>query len=108
ATSVRTMPAKLLEVNRRQLNRYLAAQSGGRISFTHLIAWAVVRALAETPAMLRTYADAGARPGVVEHEHVNLGLAVDVKGDAGSRTLVVPNIRNVDTLDFAAFLSAFE
>ena len=108
ATSVRTVPAKLLEVNREVLNRYLAAQSGGRVSFTHLIAWAVVRALAVSPAMSRAYAEANGKPGVVQRQHVNLGLAVDVRKEDGSRTLVVPNITNAETLDFAGFLSAYE
>ena len=108
ATSVRTVPAKLLEVNRDVLNRYLASQSGGKVSFTHLIAWAVVRALADSPAMSRAYAEVDGRPGVVQREHLNLGLAVDLKREDGSRTLVVPNIRNADTLDFAGFLAAYE
>ncbi|MFL5766625.1 MAG: multifunctional oxoglutarate decarboxylase/oxoglutarate dehydrogenase thiamine pyrophosphate-binding subunit/dihydrolipoyllysine-residue succinyltransferase subunit [Actinomycetota bacterium] len=108
ATSVRTVPAKLLEVNRDVLNRYLASQSGGKVSFTHLIAWAVVRALAVSPAMSRAYAEVNGRPGVIQREHLNLGLAVDLKREDGSRTLVVPNIRNADTLDFAAFLAAYE
>jgi 2-oxoglutarate decarboxylase len=108
ATSVRTIPAKLLEVNRDVLNRYLARQSGGRVSFTHLIAWAVVRALASSPSMSRAYAEIEGKPYAERHEHVNLGLAVDVKREDGSRTLLVPNIRAAETLDFGGFLSAYE
>jgi 2-oxoglutarate dehydrogenase E1 component len=108
ATSVRTVPAKLLEVNRDVLNRYLARQSGGKVSFTHLIAWAVVRALAASPAMHRTYIASEGRPFVAEHDHVNLGLAVDVRRDDASRSLLVPNIREADTLEFAEFLSSYE
>ncbi|MDP9242345.1 MAG: multifunctional oxoglutarate decarboxylase/oxoglutarate dehydrogenase thiamine pyrophosphate-binding subunit/dihydrolipoyllysine-residue succinyltransferase subunit, partial [Actinomycetota bacterium] len=78
------------------------------MSFTHLIAWAVVRALGSSPAMSRAYADIEGKPSAVRHEHVNLGLAVDVKRDDGSRILLVPNIRSADTLDFAGFLSAYE
>jgi 2-oxoglutarate dehydrogenase E1 component len=108
ATSVRTVPAKLLELNRRLLNRHLERIAGRRISFTHLVAFAVVRALAATPAMRRTYAVADGAPGVADHPHVNLGIAIDVRRRDGSRTLLVPNIRSAETLDFAAFASAYD
>lgn len=108
ATSVRTVPAKLLEVNREILNRYLARTGGGKVSFTHLIAFAVAQALDRTPGMNRTYALVDGKPAVVEHPHVNLGLAVDVQREDGSRVLLVPNIRAAEDLDFAAFHGAYE
>jgi 2-oxoglutarate decarboxylase len=108
ATSVRTVPAKLLEVNRRILNNQLARTGRGKVSFTHLIGFAVGRALAHVPAMRRTYTENGGKPGRVQHAHVNLGLAVDIEKRDGSRTLLVPNIKDADTLDFAAFLTAYE
>ena len=100
ATSVRTVPAKLLEVNRQIINRHLEHVSGGRVSFTHLIGWAIVKALAAFPGMNRSYALVGGKPSAVSHEHVNLGLAVDVQRPDGSRSLVVPNIRGAEALDF--------
>jgi multifunctional 2-oxoglutarate metabolism enzyme len=81
-----------------------------KISFTHLIGYAIVRAIAdEVPAMKNTYAEgADGKPRLVRNEHVNMGLAVDVEKAGGQRTLVVPVLRDADTLDFAGFLTAYE
>src|SRR4051812_42520519 len=108
ATSVRAVPAKLLEVNRQILNNQLARARGGKVSFTHLIGYAVVRALQKTPHMNASYGVVDGKPSVVRHAHVNLGLAIDQQKSDGTRTLLVPNIKNADTLDFAAFHAAYE
>ncbi|MEX2659012.1 MAG: multifunctional oxoglutarate decarboxylase/oxoglutarate dehydrogenase thiamine pyrophosphate-binding subunit/dihydrolipoyllysine-residue succinyltransferase subunit, partial [Acidimicrobiales bacterium] len=108
ATSFRDVPAKLLEVNRKVINGYLGRTRGGKVSFTHLIGYAVVQALKATPVMNAAYVEVDGKPGVVRHAHVGLGLAVDVEKSDGSRTLLVPCIKEVDTLDFAQFLSAYE
>jgi 2-oxoglutarate decarboxylase len=109
ATSYREVPAKLLEVNRNIANNHLARTRGGKVSFTHLIGYAVVRAIAETvPAMNAAYVDNGGDPMIVRHGHLGLGLAVDVARDDGSRSLLVPCISEADTLDFAGFWSAYE
>jgi multifunctional 2-oxoglutarate metabolism enzyme len=108
ATSVRTVPAKLLEVNRQILNNQLARTGGRKVSFTHLIAYAAVQAVKREPAMRAGYVEVDGKPAVVHHEHVNLGLAVDLQRDDGSRTLLVPNIKQADTLDFAGFFAAYE
>ncbi|HWD07907.1 MAG TPA: multifunctional oxoglutarate decarboxylase/oxoglutarate dehydrogenase thiamine pyrophosphate-binding subunit/dihydrolipoyllysine-residue succinyltransferase subunit [Actinomycetota bacterium] len=108
ATSIRTVPARLLEVNRTILNVYLQRTGGGKVSFTHLIGWAVARALAEVPAMNSVYRVVDRSPQVVRSPHVNLGLAIDVKKADGSRGLVVPNIREAQTLGFRAFFTAYE
>src|SRR5689334_5146596 len=108
ATSVRAMPAKLLEVNRQILNNHLSRTRGGKVSFTHLIGYAVVRALQQVPAMNASFGTVDGKPNVVRHQHVNLGLAIDQQKADGSRTLLVPNIKNADALDFAAFHAAYE
>ncbi len=108
ATSVRAMPAKLLEVNRQILNNHLARTRGGKVSFTHLIGFAVVRALTQMPNMNAGFSATDGAPTVVRHEHVNLGLAIDMQKSDGSRTLVVPNVKNAGSLDFAAFHAAYE
>ena len=108
ATSFRQVPAKLLEVNRTIANNYLQRTYGGKVSFTHLIAYAVVKALDAVPNMRSTYSEVDGKPGIVRHDHVNLGLAVDVQREDGSRTLMVPNIKDADTLEFDAFLNAYE
>ncbi|GIU86785.1 MAG: hypothetical protein KatS3mg009_1300 [Acidimicrobiia bacterium] len=108
ATSVRTVPAKLLEVNRQILNNHLARTRGGKVSFTHLIGYAVVRALEAVPNMNSSYGEVDGTPSVVRHRHVNLGIAIDLQRPDGSRTLLVPNVKEADRLDFAAFHAAYE
>src|SRR6266511_592804 len=110
ATSVRTVPAKLLEINRSILNRHLVRKQGsGKVSFTHLIGWAVVQAVRRMPGMNVTYRETqDGKPEALRHAHVNLGLAVDVQRGDGTRTLLVPNIKQADTLDFAGFFAAYE
>ncbi|HTE69666.1 MAG TPA: multifunctional oxoglutarate decarboxylase/oxoglutarate dehydrogenase thiamine pyrophosphate-binding subunit/dihydrolipoyllysine-residue succinyltransferase subunit, partial [Actinomycetes bacterium] len=108
ATSVRTVPARLLEVNRSVLNGHLRRRQGGKVSFTHMIAYAVVRALDAVPVMTTVYREVDGKPNAVRPGHVNLGLAVDTRRPDGSRTLLVPNIKQADTLDFAGFVRAYE
>jgi 2-oxoglutarate dehydrogenase E1 component len=110
ATSFREVPAKLLEVNRKTINNFLTRSRSGKVSFTHIIGYAVVRAITEAvPAMNSAFHEgADGKPYVVRHEHLNLGLAVDQEKSDGSRSLLVPCIRAADTLDFAGFLDAYE
>src|SRR4051794_3231061 len=108
ATGVRVIPAKLLIDNRVVINNHLRRGRGGKVSFTHLIGYALVKALREFPVMNRSFAEVDGKPTLVEHEHVNLGLAIDLQKDDGTRTLVVPNIRNAETLDFSRFWAAYE
>ena len=107
ATSFRNVPARLLEVNRTILNNHLVRTRGGKVSFTHLIGYAVVRALGDVPAMNAAFVP-GDPPSVVRHQHVGLGLAVDVERRDGGRSLLVPCIRDADTLDFKEFWAAYE
>ena len=108
ATSVRTLPAKLLEVNRNILNRHLARSRGAKVSFTHMIGWAIVQALRDMPGMRVSYEVLDGRPHLVRHDQVNLGLAVDVRRDDGTRTLLVPNIKGATSMDFQSFFLAYE
>ena len=110
ATSFRDIPAKLLEVNRKVINGYLGRSGGGKVSFTHIIAYAVVRTIADDmPAMNATFVEGSdGTPRVVRHEHVNVGIAVDMEKADGTRSLVVPVIKQADALDFAGFRAAYE
>jgi len=110
ATSFRQIPAKLLEVNRKIINGHLARKQAGKVSFTHLIGYAVVRAIAdEAPAMNNTYeADADGKPRLIRNPHVGLGIAVDLEKSDGSRTLMVPCVKDADTLDFREFIDRYE
>lgn len=108
ATSFRVVPAKLLEVNRRVINGYLGRSLGGKVSFTHLIGYAVIKALESVPVMNAAYTKLDDGPGVLRHEHVGLGIAVDLEKPDGSRALLVPCVKNADTLDFQSFHTAYE
>jgi 2-oxoglutarate decarboxylase len=107
ATSVRAFPAKLLADNRIVINRHLARSSGGKVSFTHVIGYAMVRALAAHPAMNASYAEVDGKPAVVQPEHINLGLAIDLVTPKG-RQLVVAAVKKAETLDFREFWVAYE
>src|SRR5581483_6507982 len=93
ATSVRAVPAKLIADNRIVINNHLARGRGGKVSFTHLIGYALVRALAVHPEMNNSYTEVDGKPALVVPEHVNLGIAIDMQRPDGSRTLVVPSIK---------------
>ena len=110
ATSFRDVPAKLLEVNRKVINGYMRRKMVRRVSFTHLIGYAVVRAIADAvPAMNNTFVtDAERRPRIVRPDHIGLGIAVDIAHEDGTRSLMVPCIRDADTLDFAAFVDRYD
>jgi 2-oxoglutarate decarboxylase len=108
ATSVRAVPAKLLIDNRTVINNALQRGRGGKVSFTHLIGFAVVKALAEMPEMNNGFTEVDGKPAVVRPEHVNFGLAIDIQKPDGSRSLLVPSIKRADTMSFAEFWSAYE
>ncbi len=108
ATSVRVMPAKLLEVNRYILNNHQSRSRSKRVSFTHLLGWAVVRAISKFPGMNTSYGERAGKPAAIHHPELNLGLAVDIQHDDGSRSLWVPNIKATDRLSFAQFFAAYE
>ncbi|MCW2720076.1 multifunctional oxoglutarate decarboxylase/oxoglutarate dehydrogenase thiamine pyrophosphate-binding subunit/dihydrolipoyllysine-residue succinyltransferase subunit, partial [Pseudonocardia sp.] len=108
ATSVRAVPAKLLSDNRIVINNQLKRTRGGKISFTHLIGFAVVQALADFPTMNRHFVETDGKPTVVQPEHVNIGLAIDLPGKGGQRSLVVVSIKGCEAMNFAQFWSAYE
>ncbi len=110
ATSFREIPAKLLEVNRRVLNNHLKRIRGGKVSFTHVIGYAVVRAIAtEVPNLNNSYkTDDDGKPLLVRNPHINLGLAVDQQRSDGSRSLIVPVIKGTESMDFSEFVDAYE
>ena len=109
ATTFRVLPVGTLEQKRKLLNQGLqAAGKSGKISFTHLIAFALVQATKQHPVMGHTLVVRDGTPYRVAPEGIALGLAVDVQRKDGSRGLVVPVIKRADTMDFAAFHAAYE
>ncbi|NNU27842.1 multifunctional oxoglutarate decarboxylase/oxoglutarate dehydrogenase thiamine pyrophosphate-binding subunit/dihydrolipoyllysine-residue succinyltransferase subunit [Isoptericola sediminis] len=108
ATSVRAVPAKLMVDNRIVINNHLKRGRGGKISFTHLIGFALVEALADMPVMNAHYEHTDGKPHVVHPAHVGFGLAIDLAKPDGSRQLLVPSIKKAEELDFAGFWAAYE
>ncbi|MEU8699688.1 multifunctional oxoglutarate decarboxylase/oxoglutarate dehydrogenase thiamine pyrophosphate-binding subunit/dihydrolipoyllysine-residue succinyltransferase subunit [Streptomyces sp. NPDC048680] len=108
ATSVRAVPVKLLFDNRIVINNHLKRARGGKISFTHLIGYAMVQALKAMPAMNYSFAVKDGKPTLVKPEHVNLGLAIDLVKPNGDRQLVVAAIKKAETLNFFEFWQAYE
>ncbi|QRN80569.1 MAG: 2-oxo acid dehydrogenase subunit E2, partial [Nocardiopsis sp. BM-2018] len=108
ATSVRAVPVKLLFDNRIVINNHLRRGRGGKVSFTHLIGYAMVKALKAMPEMNYSYTEIDGKPGVAKPEHVNFGLAIDLQKPDGSRQLVVPSIKKSDEMDFNEFWSGYE
>ena len=108
ATSVRAIPAKLLIDNRIVVNNHLKRTRGGKISFTHLIGYALVQAVKKFPNMNRHFAEVDGKPNAVTPEHVNLGLAIDLQGKDGNRQLVVAAIKGCETMLFGQFIAGYE
>ncbi|MFJ9947987.1 multifunctional oxoglutarate decarboxylase/oxoglutarate dehydrogenase thiamine pyrophosphate-binding subunit/dihydrolipoyllysine-residue succinyltransferase subunit [Kitasatospora sp. NPDC091207] len=108
ATSVRAVPAKLLIDNRIVINNHLQRARGGKVSFTHLIGYALVQAIKASPGMNHSYQVKDGKSYLVKPEHVNLGLAIDLVKPNGDRQLVVAAIKKAETLDFFGFWQAYE
>ena len=108
ATTVRDMPVKLMFENRAQINDHLKRTRGGKISFTHIIGWAIVKSALLHPGMNVNYKVVDGKPFVVTPEHINLGLAIDLPQKDGSRALVVAAIKECETLTFDQFVKAYE
>ena len=108
ATSVRSLPVKLLIDQRVVINNHLRRARGGKVSYTHIIGYAMVQALKTVPAMNNGYDVIDGKPTLVVPAHVNLGLAIDLPKADGTRQLLVPSIKSCETLDFAQFWSGYE
>jgi 2-oxoglutarate dehydrogenase E1 component len=103
ATSFRTLPVAVLEQRRTQLK-----DAGRRVSFTHLIAYAIALAATEDmPVMATHFAEIEGKPHRIDDGSCNLGLAVDVEKSDGSRTLMVPVIRDAGGMRFSGFVDAY-
>ncbi len=108
ATSQRRIPVKLLDENRRIINKHLQDNDRGKASYTHLIAWALLRALDEFPQLNDGYGVVDGEPVRLRRPNINLGIAIDVTKKDGTRTLLVPNIKNANKLRFSEFLQAYD
>src|SRR5579875_406821 len=108
ATSQRQIPVRVMEENRNTINRHRALQGRSKLSFTHLIAWAIVKALRSNAVLNHAYAENKGEPFRVIRNHVNIGLASDLAGKDGTRSLKVPNSKNADGMNFAQFVPAYD
>ncbi|WP_299577323.1 multifunctional oxoglutarate decarboxylase/oxoglutarate dehydrogenase thiamine pyrophosphate-binding subunit/dihydrolipoyllysine-residue succinyltransferase subunit [uncultured Williamsia sp.] len=108
ATSVRAIPAKLMIDNRIVVNNHLARTRGGKISFTHILGYAIVQAVKSFPNMNRHFDEVDGKPNAITPAHTNLGLAIDLQGKDGNRSLVVAAIKNCETMGFGEFHAAYE
>lgn len=107
ATSIRSVPAKVLEENRRLVNQYLASRRRGKISFTHVIAWAIVKSLARFPSLNAAFMRVEGQPFRDDKSVINIGIAIDVTRKDGTRTLLVPNIKNAGAMNFSEFVHSY-
>jgi 2-oxoglutarate decarboxylase len=108
ATSQRTMAVKVMDENRRIINQHRTLLYKSKVSYTHLIGWAIVKAIEDLPGLNHAYAEKDGQPHRLVRPQVNLGIAVDVAGKDGARSLMVPNIKNAGALDFQQYLAAFD
>lgn len=108
ATSYRQIPVRVIEENRNTINKQRALQGKGKLSFTHLIAWAIVKAIKPNASVNHAFAQRDGQPFRVVRSEVNIGLAVDTAAKDGTRSLKVPNIKNVDEMTFAQFVAAYD
>jgi 2-oxoglutarate decarboxylase len=108
ATSVRAIPATLVIDNRIVINNHLKRTRGGKISFTHLLGYAIVQAVKKFPNMNRHFAVIDDKPNAVTPAHTNLGLAIDLQGKDGKRSLVVAAIKGCESKGFAEFVASYE
>ncbi|MEI7930754.1 MAG: multifunctional oxoglutarate decarboxylase/oxoglutarate dehydrogenase thiamine pyrophosphate-binding subunit/dihydrolipoyllysine-residue succinyltransferase subunit, partial [Actinomycetes bacterium] len=108
ATSVRAIPSKLMIDNRTVINNHLKRSRGGKVSFTHLIGYAMISAIRQMPEMNAFFGDLDGKPAIGKPEHINLGIAIDLAKPDGSRQLLVPSIKGCEELDFAQFWASYE
>ncbi|MBO0721389.1 MAG: multifunctional oxoglutarate decarboxylase/oxoglutarate dehydrogenase thiamine pyrophosphate-binding subunit/dihydrolipoyllysine-residue succinyltransferase subunit [Blastocatellia bacterium] len=108
ATSARQIQIKLLDENRSWINRHRETQGKSKTSYTHFIAWAMIKALEKFPQMNDGYDEAEGEAFRLRRPDVNLGIAVDVQKKDGSRTLLVPNIKGANRMTFSRFVEAYQ
>ena len=108
ATSVRDIPVKLMFDNREVINGHLRRMRDGKVSFTHLIGYAMVEAISEVPDMNNGFEMRDGKPTLLTREDINFGLAIDIHRADGRRGLVVPNIKGAGRLSFRQFRNEYD
>ncbi|MCC7175793.1 MAG: multifunctional oxoglutarate decarboxylase/oxoglutarate dehydrogenase thiamine pyrophosphate-binding subunit/dihydrolipoyllysine-residue succinyltransferase subunit [Bryobacterales bacterium] len=108
ATSQRIIPVKVVDENRRTINLHRGLQGAAKVSYTHLITWGILKAIQAFPVLNAAFAETDKGPVRIQRGSINIGIAVDLAGKGGARSLVVPNLKNAGELDFLQFLTAYD
>jgi 2-oxoglutarate dehydrogenase E1 component len=108
ATSYRIVPVRVLDENRQLINEQRGLTGKSKVSYTHLIGWAIIRALDEFPQLNDAFTERGSELFRIVRKQVNFGLAVEVKAKDGSSGLMVPNLKNARSLSFMGYMAAFD
>lgn len=108
ATTLRTLPVKALDENRRIINGHMRDRALGKASYTHFVAFAMVQAVKEIPSVQSFYEERAGKGYCVSPKHINIGLAIDIEGSDGRRSLVVPNIKHAESMNFKEFYEAYQ
>ncbi len=108
ATSQRIIPVKVMDENRRIINQHRTLVGRSKVSYTHLIGWAILKSLEEFKGLNHAYGEVDGQPSRIVHPRINLGIAVDVANKDGGRNLLVPNIKDAGSIDFAQYVTTFD
>lgn len=108
ATSQRAIPVKVIDENRRIINNHRTLVGQSKISYTHIIGWAIVKALKTNPSLNCAFTEQNGEPFRIVRHQVNFGLAIDLPGRDGSRSLVVPSIKNAGEMSFTQYLKGYD
>jgi 2-oxoglutarate dehydrogenase E1 component len=108
ATSQRVIPVKVIDENRAIINLHRGLQGVRKVSYTHLITWGVLKAVEAFPVLNSAFTESNGEPARIHHQRINFGIAIDLAGKGGSRSLVVPNIKDAGALDFQQFLMTYD
>ncbi len=108
ATSMRILPVKVIDENRQILNQHRTLHGRSKISYTHLVGWAIVKAVGKNPALNNAFVEVNGEPHRAVRKEINLGIAIDVAGKEGARSLMVPCIKNAGAMNFQQYLTAFD
>ena len=108
ATSLRVIPVKMLWEDRILINQHMDEKGLPKVTFTHLISWAIIQALKTSPSLNCSFERRDGDAHKVDPGQVNFGVAIDLPGKDGGRNLVVPNIKAADKMSFRQFLTAFD
>jgi len=108
ATSLRTIPVKALDENRKIINKFLLKKRRPKVSFSQILLWAILKSLIKHPNMQSSYSYRDGKAYKIFNNSVNIGLAVDVERRDGTRLLLVPSLKKAEGLNFSEFIEGLD